>query len=59
MIRRPRATDHGDGSYRVAGMLLHMGGYWQLFVDVIVDDTPGMSPCSASRKPPVIAWWSA
>jgi len=38
MIRSPRSTDNGDGSYRVAGMLLHMGGFWELFLDLIVDD---------------------
>ncbi len=37
LIRRPQSTDNGDGSYRVRGMLLHMGGDWQVFVDLIVD----------------------
>jgi hypothetical protein len=34
MIRRPIARDLGGGHYRVEGMLLHMGGLWQLFFDV-------------------------
>ena len=38
MLRRPVALDLGDGSYRVEGMLLHMGGLWQLFVDVLDAD---------------------
>ena len=38
MIRRPGTTDHGDGSYTVEGMLFHMGGHWELFFDLIVDD---------------------
>ncbi|MEM7203648.1 MAG: FixH family protein [Planctomycetota bacterium] len=38
MLRRPVATPASrDGDYRVRGMLFHMGGTWQLFVDVILD----------------------
>ena len=37
MLRRPRATEVAPGRYRVRGMLLHMGGRWQVFVDVIRD----------------------
>jgi hypothetical protein len=37
MVRQPQATDQGDGSYLVRGMLFHMGGHWQLFFDVIED----------------------
>ncbi len=37
MIRRPRSTDNGDGSYRVRGMLFHMGGHWEVYVDLIVN----------------------
>jgi len=32
---RPQSTEVGDGAYRVRGMLFHMGGHWQLFVDVV------------------------
>ena len=35
MNRRPEATEVEPGRYRVRGMLLHMGGFWQLFIDVI------------------------
>ena len=34
MLRQPRVTDRADGSHLVEGMLLHMGGFWQLTVDV-------------------------
>ncbi len=34
MLRNPEVIDRGDGSYLVRGMLLHMTGLWQLFVDV-------------------------
>ena len=34
MLRQPRVTDRGDGSHLVEGMLLHMGGFWLLTVDV-------------------------
>jgi hypothetical protein len=35
MIRRPAAFEEGEGKYRVRGMLFHMGGHWQFFIDVI------------------------
>lgn len=34
MLRRPEVEDRGDGSYLVRGMLLHMGGFWELYFDV-------------------------
>lgn len=37
MLREPRSEPRGDGSYRVRGMLFHMDGFWQLFVDVVRD----------------------
>ncbi|MEM7310326.1 MAG: FixH family protein [Planctomycetota bacterium] len=37
MLRQPEATLQPDGSYRVRGMLFHMGGFWRLFVDVVRD----------------------
>lgn len=37
MLRQPVATPLGEGRYRVRGALLHMGGYWQLHVDVVSD----------------------
>lgn len=33
--RRPEAVEVAPGRYRVHGMLLHMGGFWQLFIDVV------------------------
>jgi len=35
MVREPRAREVGGGRYRVLGMLLHMGGHWELSIDVI------------------------
>ncbi|MEM7305522.1 MAG: FixH family protein [Planctomycetota bacterium] len=37
MLREPRAIEESPGRYRVRGMLLHMGGFWQIFVDVVRD----------------------
>ncbi|MHC4263520.1 MAG: FixH family protein [Planctomycetota bacterium] len=31
----PRTTELGDGRYLVEGLLLHMGGFWELHVDVV------------------------
>ena len=31
----PRALASPDGSYRVRGMLLHMGGRWELTIHVL------------------------
>ncbi len=30
----PRTTPLGDGRYRIDGLLFHMRGRWELFVDV-------------------------
>lgn len=30
----PRAERKGDGAFRVNGMLFHMPGYWEIYVDV-------------------------
>jgi hypothetical protein len=35
MSRKPEAVEVAPGRFRVHGMLLHMGGFWQLFLDVI------------------------
>ena len=35
MIVRPQAIEQGAGKYRARGMLFHMGGHWQFFIDVI------------------------
>ena len=35
MNRQPLATEVAPGRYRVRGMLFHMSGFWQLFIDVI------------------------
>lgn len=37
MVRQPRSRQLEEGHYRISGMLLHMGGLWQLFFDVVVD----------------------
>jgi len=37
MLREPRAHEIAPGIYRVEGMLLHMTGHWQIFVDVVKD----------------------
>jgi hypothetical protein len=37
MSRRPEATEVAPGRYLVRGVLLHMEGFWQFFVDVIRD----------------------
>jgi len=37
MVRQPRSEDLGGGHYRISGMLLHMGGYWQLYFDVVLN----------------------
>lgn len=34
----PRATELGEGRYRVRGMLLHMAGHWEVGIDVVLDD---------------------
>jgi hypothetical protein len=36
----PRVTEElGDGDYRLDGLRFHMGGYWEVVVTVITDDT--------------------
>lgn len=35
MNRRPQTSERAPGDYLVRGMLLHMEGSWQLFVDVM------------------------
>lgn len=37
MLREPRSEELGDGRYRVRGFLLHMGGFWTVSVNVLVD----------------------
>ncbi len=34
MTTQPIVTGYGDGTFLVEGMLFHMGGYWQIIVDV-------------------------
>ena len=34
MSRRPRTEETAPGRYLVRGMMLHMEGFWQLFLDV-------------------------
>jgi hypothetical protein len=35
MNRHPRVIGRVEGRYRVAGMLFHMSGFWQIDIDVI------------------------
>jgi hypothetical protein len=35
MNRKPRVTRNTDGSFRVDGMMFHMPGYWELYLDVL------------------------
>ena len=37
-LRLPRVSARADGGHHVEGLLLHMGGYWQLYVDVGEED---------------------
>lgn len=37
MLREPRTEEVGGGRYRVRGFLLHMGGYWTVTANVVVD----------------------
>jgi hypothetical protein len=34
LVRRPRSSPTGPGTFLVEGVLLHMRGHWQLFFDV-------------------------
>ena len=38
MNRRPRVTPQGGGRYLVRGMLLHMPGHWEIYVELVDDD---------------------
>jgi len=35
MNRKPRVTRNSDGSFRVVGLMFHMPGYWELYLDVL------------------------
>ena len=35
MRTQPRVTRNEDGSFRVDGMMFHMPGYWELYLDVL------------------------
>lgn len=37
MLREPKTEELGGGRYRCRGFLLHMGGYWTVSVNVLVD----------------------
>lgn len=39
MVTTPKADPTGEGTYIVKGMLFHMGGFWQLFFDVVQGQT--------------------
>lgn len=36
----PEIKKLSDGKYEVKGLLFHMGGDWELYIDVIEDDIP-------------------
>jgi hypothetical protein len=46
MLRQPRAEEREDGSYRIAGMLLHMRGRWQLFFEVLEGTLSETAECA-------------
>ena len=37
MVREPRSEELGKGRYRIEGVLLHMGGHWQMTIDATVE----------------------
>lgn len=37
MARAPKTSAEANGRYHVRGMLLHMSGFWRLYVDIIDD----------------------
>ncbi len=45
LVVSPKASEQEPGHYLVRGMLLHMGGFWQVFFDVI--DANGISERAA------------
>jgi len=46
MLRAPEVRAHGDGSFLVAGMLLHMRGHWQLVFDVLEGSQSEAAECA-------------
>ncbi len=40
MVLQPETTELGGGIYRARGLLFHMPGHWQIFVDVVVGRKP-------------------
>ena len=46
MLRQPQAEAREDGSFRVAGMLLHMRGHWQLFFEVLEGSLSETAECA-------------
>lgn len=46
MLRQPRAEARDDGSYRVAGMLLHMRGHWLLRFEVLEGSLSETAECA-------------
>lgn len=46
MLRQPHAEVRSDGSFRVAGMLLHMRGHWQLFFEVLEGSLSETAECA-------------
>ncbi len=37
MNLEPQVTSNGDGTAKVDGMLFHMAGHWELYIDVVRD----------------------
>jgi len=46
MLRQPQVRVNEDGSFRVAGMLLHMRGHWQLFFEVLEGSLSETAECA-------------
>lgn len=38
MITKPEVVPLGDGRYRVDGMMLHMPGAWEIYVDLVAGE---------------------
>ena len=46
LLRRPEVRANGDGSFVIAGMLLHMRGHWQLVFDVLEGTLSEAAECA-------------
>ena len=46
MNTEPEIKQLSDGKYEVTGLLFHMGGHWELYVDVVEDGLPDRATIS-------------